>query len=138
MKKNSENKNICDHFPMLGMNADFNHGGCWKILTATMREITRQCVKCGQIEVSQLASYNTEMFMSEGRKYQLNKDRDDNAINTIQPIDSKTGKFNEDFGKHYGYNPMKTPAPQLQNKPDDLVDNIMSGKVEEKLKLKKL
>lgn len=123
---------------MIGMDADVKYGGCWKIISATMQQITRQCVKCGLVEVSNLTSYNTELFMSDKRRYALAKDRDENAVNMIQPIDQKTGKFNEDFGKHYGYNPLKTPAPQLQNTTTDKIDDMMSGKIEENIKMEKL
>jgi len=135
MKKFKNNPDTCKHYPIIGMNADVRHGGCWKILEATMGTITRQCVKCGRIEVSQLASYNTEMFMSDRRRHQLAKDRDENAVNMIQPIDQKTGKFNEEFGKHYGYNPLKTPAPQVNNANNEVNSN---PDVENNLKVNKL
>lgn len=128
----------CKHYPMLGLDADVRHGGCWKIIHCDFSYITRKCIKCGLEETSRVASYNSEMFMSDRRRYDLAKDRDENAVNMIQPIDQKTGKFNEEFGRHYGYNPLKTPAPQLQNRQNDVVDDIMSGQVEEKLKLEKL
>jgi len=126
----------CNHFPMIGMDADYKYGGCWKVIEVDMHHIKRQCVKCGEIDESTLCSYNTELFMTDKRRHQLAKDRDENAVNMIQPIDVKTGKFNEDFGKHYGYNPLKTPAPQMKNKTDK-IDDMMSG-AEENIKMNKL
>jgi hypothetical protein len=135
MKKKSK---ICDHYPMIGMMSEVKHGGCWKVLEVDMSHIVRQCVKCGEIVESSLCSYNTELFMSDKRRFQVAKDRDNNAVNMIQPIDSKTGKFNEEFGKHYGYNPLKTPAPQTHNRKNDKIDDMMSGVAEKKLKMNKL
>ena len=135
MKKYKNNPDTCSHYPIIGREADYSRGGSWKVLKITMGQITRQCVNCGQIYVGQIAKYNSEMFMSDKRRHQLAKDRDNNAVNMIQPIDSKTGKFNDDFGKHYGYNPLKTPAPQVNNATSDVVAD---PKIEAKLKVKKL
>jgi len=136
MKKNLNKK--CNHFPIYGRDGDVKFGGCWKIIKADMHQIVRQCVKCGEIDISNLTSSNLEMFMSEGRRWRLNKDREENAINMIQPIDQKTGKFNEDFGKYYGYNPLKTPAPQLQQNQDTNGESTNNVNIENKLKLNKL
>jgi len=136
MKKYKNKPDDCPHYPIIGRDADYRHGGSWKVLEATMGQITRQCVNCGEIYIGQIAKYNTELFMSEKRRHQLAKDRDANAVNMIQPIDQKTGKFNEDFGKHYGYNPLKTPAPQLNN--DSIESEGNSKNAEKKLKIKKL
>ena len=77
--------------------------------------------------------------MSEGAKWKINKMREEHAVDMIQPIDQKTGKFNEDFGKHYGYNPLKTPAP-IVNRPDDKLDKQMANEEvdEENINLNKL
>lgn len=137
MKKNSAK--ICNHYPILGMNADYKYGGCWKVIERTSSYIVRQCVKCGAKDVGYLTSYKPEMFMSESAKWKMNKIRDEHAVDMIQPIDSKTGKFNEEFGKKYGYNPLKTPAPHV-NKPDDKLDKQMANEQvnEENINLKKL
>jgi len=137
MKKSLEKK--CNHYPMIGMSSEVKFGGCWEILERDMRHITRRCIKCGQVEISYLTSYKPEMFMSEGAKWKVNKMREEHAVDMLQPIDQKTGKFNEDFGKHYGYNPLKTPAPHV-NKPDDKLDKQMANEQvnEEHINLNKL
>jgi len=123
---------------MIGMAGDYKYGGCLKTTGVTMDHITRQCVKCGEIVTHQLTSINPESFMSEGRRYELNKQREAHAIDMIQPIDQKTGKFNEEFGKHYGYNPMKTEAPQLQQNQNNDIEVELSGKIGKEPKLHKL
>ncbi len=133
--KNKPDK--CNHYPILGLDADYRHGGCWKVIEYDFQRTVRQCQKCGMIDIGYNAGTNPDRYLSEGARWQLNKDRDDNAVNMIQPIDPKTGKFNEDFGKHYGYNPLKTPAPQVNNQ-NDSVDDMMSGEAEKNLKMNKL
>jgi len=137
MKKSLEKK--CNHFPIYGMVGDYRYGGSWKVIERTMDYIKRQCVKCGEINISYLTSYKPEMFMSEGAKWKINKMREEHAVDMIQPIDQKTGKFNEDFGKHYGYNPLKTPAA-IVNRPDDKLDKQMANEEvdEENINLNKL
>lgn len=129
----------CNHYPIIGMAGDYRYGGSWKVIEHTMSSIKRQCVKCGEINISYLTSYKPEMFMSENKKREIDKQRDIHAVDMIQPLDPKTGKFNEDFGKHYGYNPLKTPAPHV-NKPDDKLDKQMANEQvnEENINLKKL
>jgi hypothetical protein len=137
MKKYPNKIGKCNHFPIYGMDGDVKYGGCWKVIKVDMHQMVRECVKCGEIDISQLTGSNPEMFMSDGRRHQLNKDREENAVNMIQPIDSKTGKFNEEFGKHYGYNPLKTSAPQVQNT-NNTSENILNNQVEDNLKINKL
>jgi len=127
---------ICNHYPMLGMDANVKYGGCWKIIEQDMHHVVRQCVKCGEINVGNLTSYSPELFISEKRRVELKKDRADNAKNMIQPIDPKTGKFNEDFGRAYGYNPLKTPAPQVNSEPDEVSGDTRVA--EENINLNKL
>ena len=138
MKKSSEKKK-CNHYPIIGMNADVKYGGCWKIIEHSMSHIKRQCVKCGEIDVSNLTSYNSEMFQTEKARIERNHQRNIHAKDMLQPIDSKTGRFNEDFGRVYGYNPLKTPAP-IVNRPDDEIDKQMANDNidSNKIKLRKL
>lgn len=111
---------------MMGMDADVKFGGCWKIIEHDMSHIIRKCIKCGQVETSYLTSYHSELFQSEKTRIERNHQRNIHSKDMIQPIDQKTGKFNEEFGRAYGYNPLKTPAP-LVNKPDDAMDKKMAG-----------
>ena len=132
------NPKNCNHYPMLGLDSQVKYGGCWETISATMDQVIIKCIDCGEEVVIPLARENPDRFMSERRQRERAKDRDENHINMIQPKDPKTGKFNEEFGKHYGYNPFKTPAPKAQPQKTDAIDDMMAKKAEENIKLKPL
>lgn len=114
----------CKHYPNVGIFSE--HYKDWEILETKGNTQIKRCKKCGQIDVIKLTSVNGESFLPEGIRYKREKTRDEHAIDMIQPIDQKTGKFNEEFGNRYGYNPLKTPAP-IVNRPDDAMDRQMAG-----------
>lgn len=128
---------MCNHYPNVGIMS--KHYNDWEIVEKTMSSITKRCKKCGQVEFIRLTSVNAESFLPEGIRYKRAKLRDEHAVDMIQPVDQKTGKFNQEFAKHYGYNPMKTPAP-IVNRPDDEMDMKMANESidEEKVNINKL
>lgn len=127
----------CKHYPNVGIMSE--HYNDWEVVSRDMNSLVKRCKKCGQVEFIRLTSVNAESFLPEGIRYKRAKLRDEHAVDMIQPIDSKTGKFNEDFGKKYGYNPLKTPAP-IVNRPDDEMDRKMANESidEENVNINKL
>jgi hypothetical protein len=127
----------CKHYPNVGIMSE--HYNDWEVVSRDMNSLVKRCKKCGQVDLVKLTSVKADMFLTDSERFRKNKLRDEHAVDMIQPIDSKTGKFNEDFGKKYGYNPLKTPAP-IVNRPDDEIDRQMANDNidESKLKIKKL